>query len=288
MNHGVPQSIVYLASTALRIAATLLLAALLGLALVRLSPGYGVDERELDTRLSAESIAQLRAAKTESFPEMVRRYAARTANGDWGVSQSIGMPVRQLIEERWRLTLSSMAIGLLTAWALAVAWTAAGILYPWTRFTGQAFSFGLLAVPAGLVAFFCFLTGAPVSIAIAAMVFPQVFQYTRNLAYEESVKPHILAARARGEGRWTLLLRHIAPAVWTRWIAVLGVSAAGAAGAAIPAESICDSPGLGQLAWKAALGRDVDLLAPLILLIACCTVFANTAADLLRKTGEPA
>lgn len=44
----------------LRLALTILLGGLLGATLVRLAPGFGVDERELDTRLSTQSIEVLR------------------------------------------------------------------------------------------------------------------------------------------------------------------------------------------------------------------------------------
>ena len=44
-----------------RILLTALLGGLLGATLVRLGPGFGVDERELDNRLSAESQAAIRA-----------------------------------------------------------------------------------------------------------------------------------------------------------------------------------------------------------------------------------
>ena len=39
-----------------RLLVVLLLGGLLGATLVRLGPGFGLDERELDTRLSAETI----------------------------------------------------------------------------------------------------------------------------------------------------------------------------------------------------------------------------------------
>ena len=63
-------------------------------------------------------------------------------------------------------------------------------------------------------------------------------------------------------------------------LALVGVSASIAFGAAIPVEVICDLPGVGQLAWKAALARDLPVLINLTLLIALITQLANAASDL--------
>ena len=46
-----------------RILLTVLLGGLLGATLVRLGPGFGVDERELDSRLSAQSQQAIRAER---------------------------------------------------------------------------------------------------------------------------------------------------------------------------------------------------------------------------------
>ena len=52
-----------LAKLAVKILTVVLLGGFLGATLVRLAPGFGVDEEELDVRLSNESIQTLRQAK---------------------------------------------------------------------------------------------------------------------------------------------------------------------------------------------------------------------------------
>ena len=49
---------------------------------------------------------------------------------------------------------------------------------------------------------------------------------------------------------------------------------------AIPIKALCDLPGLGPLAWKAALGRDLPVLVSLTILIAAITQITNAASDL--------
>ena len=63
-------------------------------------------------------------------------------------------------------------------------------------------------------------------------------------------------------------------------LALAGVSVSLAFSASIPLEAVCDVPGLGQLAWQAALGRDLPVLVSLTLLLALVTRAANAAADL--------
>jgi peptide/nickel transport system permease protein len=63
-------------------------------------------------------------------------------------------------------------------------------------------------------------------------------------------------------------------------VALGGVSITLAFGASIPIEALADSPGLGQLAWQAALGRDLSVLVTITLLLTAITVVANVLADL--------
>jgi peptide/nickel transport system permease protein len=65
------------------------------------------------------------------------------------------------------------------------------------------------------------------------------------------------------------------------------VATAGLAIAAIvPIEVICDVPGLGQLAWKAALARDLPLLVVLTLLVAIVIQLSNAAAAMVPVTAR--
>jgi peptide/nickel transport system permease protein len=54
-------------------------------------------------------------------------------------------------------------------------------------------------------------------------------------------------------------------------------------GAAIPIEALNDSPGVGQLAWQAALNRDLPLIMNLTLLITLITVTANSLASVANE-----
>lgn len=59
-----------------------------------------------------------------------------------------------------------------------------------------------------------------------------------------------------------------------------------ALGAAIPLEALSDSPGVGQLAWQAALNRDLPLLTSITLFLALLTVGVNFVAGSMHERPQ--
>jgi peptide/nickel transport system permease protein len=138
----------------------------------------------------------------------------------------------------------------------------------------------LICLPAGVLALIFSIVDGPSSLAIGLVVFPKVFRYLRNVFTSASVLPYIVAAKARGLGRTRVLFWHLIPPVIPQVLALAGISVSLAFGAAIPIEVICDTPGIGQLVWQAALGRDLPLLVNLTLWISVITLSANFISDL--------
>src|SRR5579863_8381018 len=98
-----------------RIVLTALLGGLLGATLVRLGPGFGVDERELDNRLGQESRQAIRNERNadSNIAMFYLRYLSGLVHGDLGFSRSLNRPVSELLMERLPLTLGSLAYGVL-------------------------------------------------------------------------------------------------------------------------------------------------------------------------------
>ncbi|HVH86543.1 MAG TPA: ABC transporter permease subunit, partial [Terriglobales bacterium] len=109
--------------------------------------------------------------------------------------------------------------------------------------------------------------------------------FSRNLLIKTYGMPHVLTAKARGLSPSRILGWHVLPNIAAPMLALAGVTVSIAFGAAIPVEVVCDSPGLGQLAWRAALSRDVPLLVNLTVIIAVVTVAANSFSDLLTPAA---
>ena len=265
--------------------ATALLGGFLCATLVRLAPGFDSDEAQLDPHLSSESIQALRQNRIEQR-NIFRFYLhslQRVAHGDLGTSICLRQPVATLLVERVPLTLRLVGMGLLMSWiavlllALSATWvrtfaydTVATVL------TGL-----LLCIPAAVLALLSVLWNVPGALAIGLIIFPRDYRYARNLLAKAYTLPHIVTARAKGLGELRILFWHVLPVAGPQLLALVAVSVSLAVGAAIPVEALCGLAGVGQLAWQAALARDLPLLVNITVLVTLVTLLANSGADVI-------
>jgi len=273
------------------IAALVLLGGLLSATLVRLAPGFDVDERELDPGLNAESVRALRQSRAgeHNILSFYATYLRGALHGDLGTSHALGQPVQNLLRERWPVTVRVAGIGLLLAWMLAsiLAFTACLWRLPAYEILGVTISGAFLCIPAAVLALLSVVLNAPGYLAIALIVFPKIYRYSRNLLAKAYALPHIIAARARGLGEARILAWHVLPVAGPQMIALAGITISIALGASIPVESLCGLPGIGQLAWQAALSRDLPLLVNLTVLVTLVTLLANSGADVIIYMLRP-
>jgi peptide/nickel transport system permease protein len=274
-----------IAGHALALLATVLLGGLLSATLVRLAPGSDVDERELDPHLNAQSVQALRDARHQDHNvfRFYFSYMKRAAKGDLGTSLALGQPVRTLLHDRAPVTLRLLTIGLGLAWMLTLTLS---LTASWLRLSiydalSTVVSGALLCIPAAVLALLSVLWNVPGSLAIGLIVFPRSYRFARNLLVKAYSRPHIITARAKGLGEARILLWHVVPVVMPQLLAVVGVSVSIAVGAAIPVEAVCGLPGIGQLAWQAALARDLPLLVNITILVTLVTLLANSGADVI-------
>ncbi|MGB0043246.1 MAG: ABC transporter permease subunit, partial [Terriglobales bacterium] len=80
---------------------------------------------------------------------------------------------------------------------------------------------------------------------------------------------------------------HVLPVAGPQMIALAGITVSIALGACIPVEALCGLPGIGQLAWQAALSRDLPLLVNLTVLVTLVTLLANSGADVMIYMLSP-
>jgi peptide/nickel transport system permease protein len=274
-----------IAGHGLALVATLLLGGFFSATLVRLAPGFDADERELDPHLNAQSVQALRDARHQDRDvlKFYFSYMNRAAHGDLGTSLALGQPVHTLLRDRAPLTLRLLTMGLGLAWlltltlALSAAWLRLSVYDTMTTVVSGTF----LCLPAAVLALLSVLWNVAGSLAIALIVFPHTYRYVRNLLVKAYSRPHIITARAKGLGEARILFWHVLPVVTPQLLAVAGVSVSLAVGAAIPVEALCGLAGIGQLAWQAALARDLPLLVNITILVTLVTLLANSGADVI-------
>ncbi len=268
-----------------RIFLLLALGGFLGATLVRIAPGFGVNEEDLDIRIGNAGHVALHAVPQQdtSLAHFYFDFWDRLLHGDLGESAALQEPVRRLLAERMPETAKTIAVGLALAWTLGLGAAFASLVprLHWVHWGASAFSSVILCTPAAVLAIFFVLARLPVRLAVGVMVLPKVYHFSRGLLQNMTGLPHVLAARARGLGEFRILGSHIVRVATPQIIALAGVTVSTALAVCIPLEALCDSPGIGQLAWQAALGRDLPLLVNLTLIVTLITLSANLAADLI-------
>lgn len=264
---------------------TVLLGGFLAATLARYAPGFGSDERLLDARLSHKSVEAIRqeSAQQRNIACYYWQALGKMLRLDLGTARTLHRPVLELLRERGVVTLRLVAAGLFAAWATALAlllatWLTDNSVLDMTCVLGSG---ALLCLPAGAISLLLVLADGPAYLALALVVFAKTYRYLRNLARMSERMPHIVTARAQGASAARVLLYHIVPTIRLELLALAGVSVSVAVGAAIPVEALSGTPGIGQLAWQAALGRDLPVLLAVSVLVIAFTVLANSGADLL-------
>ena len=188
----------------LAIAGIVLLGGLLSATLVRVAPGFDTDEHQLDPSLSAESVLAIRESRAgeQNVLHYYADYLRGALHGNLGVSHALGQPVQRLLRDRWPITLRVAGIGLLLGWFLA---TTLAFAISLSRFSvceilGTTVSGAFLCIPAAVLALLSVIFNAPGYLAIALIVFPKIYRYSRNLLAKDCAMPHVTAARAKGLG----------------------------------------------------------------------------------------
>ena len=282
-----------------------------------LAPGDYFSSLRTDPRVSAQTIAALRAQYSLDRPLPVR-YAAWVASvlrGDFGYSLAYNSPVGPLLWERVRATLLLTGTATLLAWLIALPlgiWnaTARGT---WGDSVSKVVLSFLLAIPDLLLAIVFlmlavetgyFPTGGmvspgpervedvawhlvlPVAVLVLGML-PTLVRHVRASMAEAIDSPFALSARAQGIPRRRLLFRHLLPAAANPLISLFGFSLGTLLSASLLIEVVMGWPGLGPLFLEAIMARDFALVLAVVMLSASFLVAGNLLADILLYRMDP-
>jgi peptide/nickel transport system permease protein len=254
--------------------------------LVRFAPGYLSDAREMDSHYGDTVRAELstEAARSGSLPHLLSIELRGWLRGDGGVSRQYGVPVSELILPRLAVTGGLMLRSLVLAWALALCASLISSAARKPSMLWQAPATLLLAVPTAAMATLCLLAGygGPV-LVMALLLAARDFKFLHHALRQAWLDPHLLQARAQGVRAHRLVLGYILPSIGPQLSALASLSIVTALSALVPVEVIFNVPGLGQLAWNAALNRDLPVLLSATIIMALAVTLSAMASD---RPGE--
>lgn len=239
--------------------------------LVRYAPGYLSDAREMDPRYaqSARVELELEASQSHSLLQMLSAEASGWLHGDFGRSRQFDVPVQDLIRPRLMVTGTLLLRSLVLGWMLAIFASMVSSAGRKPAMLWQIPATLLLAIPTAAMATLCLLAGSggPV-LVMALLVAARDFKFLHRMLRKAWLEPCVLHARAQGIPASRLLVAHILPSVAGQLAALASLSVVTALSALVPVEVIFNVPGLGQLAWNAALNRDLPVLLAITLVMA--------------------
>lgn len=119
------------------------------------------------------------------------------------------------------------------------------------------------------------------------MSFSNIALHTRQKLIDVMNSEYVLFARARGEGKWTILCRHGLRNILLPAITLQFASFAELFGGSVLAENVFSYAGLGTAVSAAGLNGDVPLLLGVTIFSALFVCAGNMIANLLYGVVDP-
>lgn len=306
----------FLAGRLVTLAATTLACSALVFFLMEILPGdpaqliLGVNARE-------DTLAALRAQLGLDRPVLVRyaSWIGGFVTGDFGVSYTYSVPVRELIADRLvvSLPLATMAITLSTAIAIPVGvFAAARRGRPADAATMGVAQIGV-STPnfwLGLLMILLFsvkLGWFPASgfagwdkglfeglrsllLPALALALPQaaiLARVTRSSVLETLNEDYVRTARAKGLTRRAALWGHAVPNALIPVVTIIGLQFSFLLAGTIIIENVFTLPGLGRLIFQSIAQRDLIVVEAMVTLLALAVIVVNFLVDVIYAALDP-
>lgn len=242
-------------------------------------------------------------------------WIGQVLQGDLGMSLISGLPVLDMVMDRFGPTLALSICTIIVAVLVAIP---VGVIAAWKQgrtldrlvMAGSVVGFSVPVFIIGYVMILIFsrklglfpVQGyAPLSDGIGAfahrMVLPTLtlsFPYialiariVRTSVIEVMNEDYIRTARAKGLHERAVLMRHALGNAAVPIVTIIGVSIAMLISGVVVTESVFNIPGLGRLVLEAVLARDYTIIQSLILLFSALYVLINLVIDLLYGFFDP-
>ena len=311
-------------SYSVKIISLLLAVSVIAFVLVSFSPIDPVQQYilGLGTAVSPEQRAEIEEYWCVNEPPVERYFTwlGELLRGNWGESALYRRPVMDIISERFANSLALM----LCAWILSglvgfILGCVMGMYQDkWPDRILKKICYLLSSVPTfwlGLVFVLVFAVwlkwfpigfSAPIGVAqedvtlwqrlhhlvlpaitLSLMSFANIALHTRQKLIDVLNSEYVLFARARGEGKWTILRRHGLRNILLPALTLQFASFAELFGGSVMAENVFSYPGLGSAVSAAGLNSDVPLLLGVTLFSALFVCVGNMIANLLYGIVDP-
>jgi peptide/nickel transport system permease protein len=248
-------------------------------------------------------------------------WLGRILQGDWGFSHIKKRPVLDVILERFQatllLTISGYSLSIILGILLGLISAARAGSRIDTTING--FNYVLYSTPTFLVALLAMLVFAVwlgwlpssrmVSVAEPTSFWPNTldrmrhlilpaavlaishmavfYTYVRSSVLESMKEDYIVTARAKGLSERSIIYRHAFRNSLLPFITQLGLIIPLLIGGSVVVETIFAWPGIGKLAYDAALRADYMLLMGLTLFTSILVILGNLLADIAYAVADP-
>jgi peptide/nickel transport system permease protein len=227
--------------------------------------------------------------------------------GDWGLSLRTRRPVALELADRvgWSCAIGVGGVALAAILAMPLGRAAALQVGGAIDVTSRSLAVALQSVPAfalaiGVVALAAAFPGtlrlytggaleriaAPTLLVFLYALSPLV-RVVRRAYLDESTRPHLRAAEAKGLSRSDALRRHGGRAALLALLAALPPMATWAVGGTAVVEIVFGIPGISQLVVDSVSARDHAVLQVFVMLVAVAMLAVHAAVDLVRGRLDP-
>ena len=308
----------------IKIISLLLAVSIIAFALISASPVDPVNQyiMSLGTAVSPEQRAELEAYWGVNEPPLERYFNWLTSllKGDMGHSAIFRRPVADVISERFMNSLALMICAWLFAGIIGFALGCIMGMFrdQWPDMILKKLCYLLSSVPTfwlGLLILLIFAVqlgwfpvgfSSPIgvrtenitlaqrlhhlilpAVTLSFLSFANIALHTRQKLMDVLNSEYCLFARARGEGKWTILRRHGLRNILLPALTLQFTSFAELFGGSVMAETVFSYPGLGSAVSAAGLRCDVPLLLGVTLFSALFVCVGNMIANLLYGIVDP-
>jgi peptide/nickel transport system permease protein len=291
--------------------------------LLQSAPGDFLSEMKLNSQISPETVARLRAQYGLDQPLPIRywQWLKSSAKGEFGYSFAYNAPAATLLLPRARNTLLLSVPALLISWVIAVP---LGVLAAgWKgRWADRLFSGGtsvLLALPDVLIALLALLIalktglfpvggmtsvtaqdqsiwnwlrdlGWHMMLPVAALVIGSltiILRHVRASVGEVLESSYLRAAEGHGLPRLKLLFGYALPAAANPLVSLFGLSVALLLSVSLLIEVVMSWPGMGPMLLEAILARDLFVVLGAVMLTTVFLIVGNLLGDVLLYAFDP-